>query len=82
MIINLDNSNKYKVIFDINDLNNYETSLNSFCGNSNNIKIFIEKILKDKNFSSKYEIHNLELITFNFKIFNLFFEVKQKNASI
>lgn len=82
MIINSDDSNKYKIIFDINDLNKYEINLNSFCGNLSKIKIFIEKILETKDFSSKYEIHNLELITFNFKVFNLFFEIKQKNASI
>ena len=45
MVVNIYNSNKYSLIFDINDLNKNNINPISLCGNSSKLPIYINKLL-------------------------------------
>lgn len=71
MIVNSQNGLYYSLILDTKDLNNLDINLMNFLGNSNNTNTYIEKILNKLNINITDNIKTIDILTFNFQIFNI-----------
>ena len=75
MILNEENNNYYKLLLDLNDLKALNINMNSFFGNSSNINIYITNILKKLNINNFEKITDIEIISFDFKVFHIKFSI-------
>lgn len=75
MILNMQNTNNYKLLLDLEDLKSLNIDVNSLCGNSQNINTYLIKILKKLDFNDGFNLSDIEIISFDFKIFYIFFSI-------
>lgn len=72
MILNTYNTNKFSLIFDINDLKNKEIDLISLCGNPSKLSTCVYKLLENLNINT-CSLSNFEIFSYDFKIFKIIF---------